>query len=341
MSGSKLPKILIFCALLGLVLVVHYRRYVSRYFLLRHVWLNAPELVAAAAAQTPTASESDAPPLPTTRKAGRPGPDNTGPTTPNNLTAMTDFVRLGKPGQTLSGVAIVGSVYIDANNVTLTNFTLNANSARLAINITPGVTGTVISNGSITNTAIGSYAIYGQGQFTAENLNIYNTAGSIFFVGAPNTVLSGCWLHSIGWYRQGMAVNFPGYVGQTGNQHVDDVFMSGGSLKAINNNFDTPNYTTIDGIHYGCACLFFTIEQTQASFISGIDIENNNLDGGGYMFYLMGRGPATIKNNIMGPHYNFGMIYPTYVRDPFTWMNNLDEHGQIVPRPNVQMSTGS
>jgi hypothetical protein len=338
MPGRQPLKILVFCALIGLVLAVHERRYASRY-LLHHVWLNTPESSVTLAAQPIPAP--DPPAQATTRKAGQPGADNTGPTTPNHLTAMTDFIRIDKPGQTLNGVAIVGTVYIDANNVTLTNFTLNANFARLAINITPGVTGTIISNGSITNPGIGGYAIYGQGQFTAENLNIFNTPGSVFFIGAPNTVLKGCWLHSIGWFRQDMTVNYPGFVGQAGTQHVDDVFMSGGSLTAVNNNFDTPNLTTISGIHYGCACLFFIDQYNGASAITSVDIEDNILDGGGFMFYLMGRGPATIKNNILGPHYRFGLIYPTYVGNAFTWTNNLDERGQVIPRPNLQVSHGS
>lgn len=341
--SRRMPVVILLCALfLAAAFTLHNRRYVARY-LRQYGWAPPPaQIHIAPAAQI--AFTSDALPPATTRRSGRPGPDNTGPVTPNNLRAVKEAkIYLDKPGQVLSGVAITGTIEIQANNVTLTNFTLDANMAGNAIYIDRDVKGTVISNGTISNVGPKNfnYAINGYGAFTADGLNIYNIAGSPILVdGASNpTVIENCWLHQIGWYASGITSNMPGFVGEEGTEHTDDIFMSAGNLTCINNNFDTPAKTTINGIQYASAAIFFIDQYAATPNNATVDIENNYINGGGYIFYLMGEGPATIKNNIIGPDFGYakGFVYPTYVGNtPIVWSNNiLQSSGKILSAPRL------
>ncbi len=271
--------------------------------------------------------------------AAMPGPTNTGPTNPNILTASGSLV-ITTPGTVIQNLAISGTIQIYAPNVTIENCTITASNAPAStgndavIYAGAGTDGLIVKNCTLTGGGPGTVQIFSQAnnaQFL--NLNIYNTPTSCFQLSGSSTI-SGCWLHAIGWNGLGLKSN-PAEPTFNGIDHVDDIFFETGAyLTVTGNNFDTPVFTTVNGINYTVSNVdIFTIPYAEGDVVGPVTVQDNFLDGGGFIFNLCGQGPTSIANNIIGPDEAYALMDGNYIGGQWTWSGNIDQNGNGIPIP--------
>ena len=219
----------------------------------------------------------------------KPGPTNTGPTDATNLQEVSGSI-ITEDGTVLENVRIKGQVTINANNVTIRNFILDANGAVYGIRATNKNTGIRIEHGELLNAS--SALIYGNG-FTAVALNIHESGADGLKVqgeGGP-TVVERCWIHHIGKNPEAHA---------DGNQSIgaaDVVFRY--------NHFDLPITTPAPYKQNACFIL-----QTKTGAIKNFVIDHNWLNGGGWMIYIPKENfeDIHVTNNKFGRDFRFGVM---------------------------------
>ena len=249
----------------------------------------APETPAQAQAQT--APALIAAQTPATTVAGwpaRPGPDNTGPTDRSLLKPM-DGMTIKEAGTVIENAAITGTVRILADDVTLRNFTIDANGGHYGIQIVEGLKGIKIENGEITNP--NSAGILGAG-FHAVALNIHESGGDGIKPqgkGGP-VIIERCWIH---------------HLGKNPGAHADAIQSLGGDDMTFRHNFfdlesqPTPPYK---------ANTPFMLQNKKGK-LSNLLIENNWLKGGGWMLYVPGDAEnIRVIGNRFDRDYRFGII---------------------------------
>ena len=220
---------------------------------------------------------------------------------------------INTPGVVIEGLDIRGMVTINADNVTLKNSTVSGASWAV-INITSGVTGTVIENCEINGmNAEGVRGISGQGTFLRNN--IHNVEDGIYVL--QRTVATGSTLVQDN-YIHDLKSDWSG-------PHYDGVAIDGGANVTIRHNtIINPNSQTsavmIDN-YFGP--------------ISNITVENNLLVGGAYTIFVDGQfggGSVTdvkITNNRLGKG-QFGYIANTKTSPVL--MGNVDSiTGRLLP----------
>lgn len=219
----------------------------------------------------------------------KPGPDNTGPTTPNSLTSMGS-TNIKTDGAVLEGFNMTGVITVSADNVTIRNFKISA-TGTYAINISSGTTGTVIEDGEISN--MSSAAILGS-NFTAKRLNIHDSDND-GIKPYNNAVIESNWIHGLG---------------RAEGSHADVVQMvSGGDVIMRGNFCDIP--TSEPDPYKGNAC---AIIQTNNAPIDNVVIEYNWVNGGNYSFFIKDKGNGygaptnvSVSYNRFGREYRYGL----------------------------------
>ena len=230
----------------------------------------------------------------------RPGPGNTGPTNRNILQTMGGMT-ITQDGTVIENARIFGSIDIQANNVTIRNFTIDAGNQPYAIRCISGNTGIVIEDGELIN--VDSAHIYGSG-FSAFRLNMHESGGDGFKT-ITDALVEGCWVHHLG--------TKPG-------AHSDcNQTRQGGNLIFRGNFFDLP----IDiGAPYKQNAAW--IIQTGEGAIDNVLIEGNWIDGGNYSIFVENKwttnnnlpnygDPTNVRilNNRFGRNYRFGPLRAT------------------------------
>jgi hypothetical protein len=213
----------------------------------------------------------------------RPSADNTGPSDPEALT-RSQAPRIRTDGAVLKDLDLSGTVTIDADNVTLRNFRLNASSDFYGIQIVAGHKGIVIEDGEIFN--MKSAGILGAG-FTARRLHIHDSGGDGIKAGGAGgpTLVEQCFIEKLG--------TKPG-------AHADGNQTRGGSNITFRyNNIwmpapGTPNYP---GAPYKSNAAFMISGE-----VSDFVIERNWLNGGNYTIYCQNTGGSGVfvRNNRFG-----------------------------------------
>src|SRR5690606_4096188 len=122
-------------------------------------------------------------------------PDGTNTGLPDGVTLnpRTGDIVVTKAGTVLSGLDIRGSVYIQANNVTIENSKITS-SGFAVINVKEGFTGTVIKDNEINGLGISGKGILGGGTFLRND--IYNVVDGID-VNQNNTHIEGNYIHNL------------------------------------------------------------------------------------------------------------------------------------------------
>jgi Tfp pilus assembly protein FimT len=279
--------------------------------------------------------------------APMPGPTNTGPSNPSIITPYTGPSIVTTAGTVIENASITGEIEIDAPNVTIENCTFDLPEIAQgqpgyndsALQIDNGADNVIVENSSFTGGGPGTVQIFSLGHnLQCLNLNIYNTPTDPFQL-AGSTTISGCWLHEIGWNAAGNpSSNSLVHPTFTGSDHVNDIFFDTGAfLTVTNNNFDTQgNPTLINGVYYSLSSFcIFTIPYDSGMVVGPVTINNNYLDGGGYMFSLCGQGPTSITNNIMGSDESYGLLDGEYIGGPWTWNGNITQTGATIQIPGV------
>ncbi len=267
-----------------------------------------------------------------------PGPTNTGPTNPGILTPSGSLV-ITTPGAVIQNLAINGSIEVDAPDVTVENCTITAPDIAInqpggnssIVDVDAGADNFTLENTSITGGAAGTVGVFSSSNNAKFlNLNMYDLPTSPFQLSGSSTV-SGCWLHSIGWNALGLTSN-PTEANFNGIDHVDDIFFEKGAyLNVTGNNFDTPVFTTVNGVNYSISNVdIFTIPYATGDVVGPVTVQDNYLDGGGFVFSLCGQGSNSVTDNIIGSDEAYGLINENYIGGPLSWEGNVDPTGSMI-----------
>ncbi len=236
----------------------------------------------------------------------KPGPDNTGPTDPDNLVSSGSIV-ITQNGAIVENKYVNGTIYVKADNVTIRNFVVNGNGAAYGIRCDYGYQGTLIEDGELRECA--AAGIYGQG-FTARRLEIHEMGADGLKCRGDNLV-EACWIHNLGMAPGAHA---------DGNQT-----RSGSNITLRGNFFDMPK--NVGGPYKSNAA---SINQAEVSDISNLVMEGNWLNGGNYTVYFEAepqQGNKTVNckliNNRFGRDYKYGVLRV------FGNVQNLEVYGNV------------
>jgi hypothetical protein len=234
-------------------------------------------------------SEPPPPPAPGPVKptAANTGPYNAAALVPSgSFTVTTD-------GAVVENVDVTGTITIDAKNVTLRNFRVNADDD-FDVVVTENAENVVIEDGELTGSHMA--ALYGP-NFTARRLNIHDV-GVDAIKPWSNVVIDSCYIHELG---------------TDANAHADGVQESGGDDVTItNNNIDVREYTAADGKEYRSNAAVFV--HTFFGGVQNVLIAGNWLNGGNYTVYSIdaerGYGvPVDVRlvDNTFGDDFKYGL----------------------------------
>ncbi|MEZ6019228.1 MAG: hypothetical protein R3F17_03755 [Planctomycetota bacterium] len=194
----------------------------------------------------------------------RPGPTNTGPNNPSNLSNVGGMT-ITQDGYVLENVRIFGTVVVQANNVTIRNFILDAGFAPYGIKSINGNTGLVIEDGEIYN--VDSAGVYEQ--LRRVRLNIHESGGDGIKT-VSNALVEACWVH---------------HLGMNPGAHADcNQTRQGGNLIFRGNYFDLP--IDIGAPYKQNACW---IVQTGEGPVDNVLIEGNWIEGGNYSLFIVNK----------------------------------------------------
>lgn len=248
----------------------------------------------------------------------KPGPHNTGPTN-TGILQTTGGMTITQDGAVIENVRVYGSVNIEANNVTLRNFIIDASGQPYAIRATAGKLGIVIEDGELIN--VTSAHVYGGG-YTARRLNLHESGGDGFKC-THDVLVEACWVHHIG--------TAPG-------AHADcNQTRAGSNFIFRGNNFDIP--IDIGAPYKQNAC---QIIQTGDGPIDNVLLEDNWFNGGNFTIYFENKLPPAgssrpnygdptncrMINNRFGRNFRYGVLQATgYV---YMSGNRWDDNGQLM-----------
>jgi len=238
----------------------------------------------------------------------KPESHNTGPYD-ETLLIPSGSLTIVDDGTVVENIFVTGRIKIEANNVTIKNFKIDATGTSYGIQANSGYTGLWLEAGEIMN--MNSAAILGTG-FTALYLNIHDSGGDGFKVqgGTEPTLVANSWIHHLGKNEAAHA---------DGNQT-----RSGGNITFLYNNCDMP--ITNPEPYKSNACF---ILQTADGPLDNFTIKNNWLNGGNYTIYCSGTNLKVIGNRF-GRDYHYGVANNCSNTDT-QWLNNVwDDTGEML-----------
>ena len=204
-------------------------------------------------------------------------------------------------GTTISGLDISGTVYINADNVTIESSKITS-AGYYCIQIAPGVTGTVIQDCEIDGVGTGnagSNGIGGQGTFLRNN--IYNVENGITLQG-DNSYIEGNYIHDLN---------------ASGSAHYDGIQIDGGvsgatitgntiinqqgsvSAIMIDNYFGPVSDIVVDGnLLAGGGFTVYSDAQFNNYSITDIEFTNNHMGEGTYGYTMFRGNSPTYEGNV-------------------------------------------
>ena len=242
---------------------------------------------------------------------------------PNNGARVNSdgSVTITKDGTVLDGYIFTGTVTIQANNVTIENFRLDASGTFYGIYKAweTKATGTVIQDGEITGAQYGVSAH----DFTALRLNIHDTGEDGVISSGNNGTVLDFYIHNLGTLR---------------GAHADGIQVSSGSNWLIRgNNID------ISEANAPNAAVFF---QSYFGPVDNMTVDGNWLNGGVYIIMFgdphQGYGETTnifIENNYFGHDYIYGILSSQRPADE--WTNNRWEDTNLLVNANGSTLPGN
>ena len=258
------------------------------------------------------ADPAPAPATPSPGDPDRPWADNTGPTNPAALVSSGSKM-ITTDGAVYENLNVNGDIYIDADNVTIRNFRINAAGGSYAIKVFDGHRGVVIEDGEITG--FRSAGILGVG-YTASRLHVHTSGGDAFKIqgtGGP-TVLQDSFVEKFGLVD--------------GVDHSDAVQSNDSTLTTSNVTIRRNNFYMPYGIGYYPNANFM-LQQSLSNWV----IENNWLVGGTYTVYCYDyTTQVTVRNNYFGDGALYGPRAPQ--RPCKQWSGNTWEDTGAPVSPN-------
>ena len=190
----------------------------------------------------------------------KPGPHNTGPSAPA-LLVPSGSIFADEDGMVIENVDVTGVIVVEADNVTIRNFRVNAMGASYAVAASWN-SGTVIEDGEIINA--GSAGVIGK-QLEARRLHIHHCQKDGMKI-HNDSLVEGCWVE---------------LVGMAAGAHADgNQTRSGRNIIFRGNNIDMP--VGIPG-HVSNAAFMI---QDEVGPIENFVIDGNWLNGGNHTIFL-------------------------------------------------------
>ncbi len=239
----------------------------------------------------------------------KPGPSNTGPYDVSIL-QPSGSITVREDGAVLENLDVTGRIKIEAHDVTIRNFRIDATGTSYGVLTNQGYTGLLLADGEIFN--MNSAAVLGTG-FTALRLNIHDSGGDGFKVqgGTEPTLVAYSWIHHLGKNKGAHA---------DGNQS-----RSGANITFSFNHCDMP--ITDPAPYKSNACF---ILQTAEGPLDHFTISNNWLNGGNYTIYCDGTN-LRVTGNQFGRDYRFGIKNGCGSEDTY-WAGNVwEDSGEVIP----------
>jgi hypothetical protein len=231
-------------------------------------------------------------------------------------------VTINTPGTVISGLKITGTVYINADNVTIKDCSITSSGYNV-VNINSGVSGAVVQNCEINGTGNGPQGQTGiGGQGTFANNNIYNVENGINVEGS-NTVIKGNYIHDLN-ASGGSAGHYDGIQAQGGFNNVaisgNTVLGRDTSCIIIQNAFGPIDNIKVDG----------NLLLGQNNAAATIYVEEK----AGYSGQITN---AQVTNNVLGKGFWY---WSSIVKTEPLWTNNVDyATGKLVTTNNTLSGT--
>jgi hypothetical protein len=302
--------------------------------------------------------------IPATLIDGSPMPTatNTGLTTSASALTAQDAsgsgYRCWTPGQTFNGVCFTGYVTVNVPNVTFNNckFIGQGDVSGYFVVVYQGAMGTVFNHCEFDSSQTAQCPLETFADTKVLNCYFHDCVGNAVMQLGANLVFQGNYMERFGWNAAGLTSNpdLPSFLNFSGVSHTETVYLGAGTTSLISHNcFNTPNYETVNGIHYALnAGPIFGPQPNNA--LGPVTIDNNFFVGSGDLTplppvtgfalgYMLGAGGYQVTNNIFGPLVvnNQGYIYSGYVGSPWNWYNNKDINGKVIPVPTGLSPAGS
>lgn len=249
----------------------------------------------------------------------RPWAHNTGPTDPAAL-ASSSGLTVTTDGAVIENLDIRGRLTIDADNVTVRNFRIDAGDSHYCIFVETGHENILIEDGELTNSH--SAAINAYSPITAKRLHIHDHGADGLKISASGSVVESSFIEKLG--------------GNPGS-HADGVQQTGRSNTSyLYNNFFMPKSGTpaFPGGSWNSNATIFL--ETPFGKTDNVVIEGNWLDGGNYTIYCSDFSTnVSVTNNFFGRN-NGG--WPDNVAGRIktgncdNWSNNRwEDTGELIP----------
>lgn len=225
----------------------------------------------------------------------RPGPCNTGPTN-EAILVPSETIKVTTDGEVIENVFVKGMIKIYANNVTIRNFIIDADSTWYGIRIYDDAKGLLIEDGEIFNylsASVGTAA-----NFTARRMNVHESEGDGFKAG-DNSIIESCYIH---------------HIGKQIDAHADGIQIVGGKNIKIRGNYissmgDGTGNTAPSPYQFHAAIIM----QCNVAPVDSVWVVNNWLDNGSYTINGAEKDFGTptnvfIHNNHFGGFPQYGYI---------------------------------
>jgi hypothetical protein len=265
---------------------------------------------------------------------GFPDASNTGVPASTHLVPRSGVMRVTSAGAVISGVALNGSIEVNANDVTIENSDITVDGTQGGCNspcggrgiwVAPGATGTVIHDvtchgGAATGANVTEFCVLNNNDSTqVSRVHFYNCT----------TCMAGPGSWSDNFVDQTEAV-IP-------QEHYEDLYYGGGAGSLV------VNHNTMLNPQGQTAVVFLSVDFGDQTAVA---ITNNLVAGGGYMVYG-GRsgnggsviGPVTVTGNRFSQRYyrngGFYGVAAYFDTSVTSWSNNIwDDSLKTVARPS-------
>jgi Ca2+-binding RTX toxin-like protein len=243
-------------------------------------------------------------------------PDATTTGVPDGVTLLpSGDIVVTKAGTVISGLNITGSVYIDADNVTLQNCKISSSNFAV-VQIQSGSDGVTVKNCEINGLNSGGTGISGKGSFIGND--IYGVGDGINVIG-DHVLIQDNYIHDLGG---------------TADSHFDGIQVDGNvSDLRIEHN-------TIINDHGQTAAVMI---DDYFGPTSNVVVNNNLLTGGGYTIYVTGLdGHGTTNVQVTNNHIGGGQWGETYfaAANP-VFTGNVSDGNTLAAQLGSQDTSGS
>lgn len=217
-------------------------------------------------------------------------------------------LTITKDGTSINDLDVDGVIFVNADDVTISNFTAERVTQK------PGKSGMVLEDGTIDGKEKKNDGIQWN-DFTVRRMDISHSFDGIKAQG--NVVIEDSYIHDLYAFRSASA-------GAGGYSHNDCIQVSVGTNILIERNW-------LDNCGFNSA-IFIDPDQGP---IDNVTVQHNYLNSGGYTLYVIASRSAenglpinvTVANNVFGENHEFG--YAT-LGSGVTFENNVTQAGAVV-----------